>query len=98
MLEKQVIRVVLYWDDTHWVAQGLERDIAAFGENMKQARDRFAATCQLETKLRRERFGNEWHGIEAAPRQFFDLWDEAEWASSKSTKADGCEVEYRLAA
>lgn len=96
MIQNQEIRVVLFKGDGGWIAQGLEIDLCAQGSDPAQAQQRFAETCALESQARLAHFGDSLHGIEAAPKHFFAMWDKAE--SLARNTCDGHEMDIRLVA
>ncbi len=71
------INVVLYQEDSHWIAQGLEYDITAQAPSLPELRERFArkvaAEVAISLELRLEPLG----GIDPAPERFWRMFDEA---------------------
>lgn len=94
--EQQALRVLLYKDDEHWVAQGLDLDLCAFGKDLAAAIRRFDEVCELEISTRKKRFGDEHHGLKRAPQRFFDLWEKS--GPTLFPEPNGCDFGIRLAA
>lgn len=64
------IRVVLFRDGEHYLAQGIELDICAQGPSWQQALKRFEQTVNLQADEDEHRF----YAIAPAPEKFYLLW------------------------
>jgi hypothetical protein len=71
----EILRVIVYRDGDHYVAQGLEIDIATQGKDIPSLLARFDLTIEAECAMSRERGGEPFVGIGAAPNFFHGLWE-----------------------
>lgn len=94
MANETTIRVVIFETDGIWVAQGLERDICAQGPDVETAKRRFEQACTLEAAHRLALFGDSVHGLDPAPRRFFEMWE----GSDRPFEPNGRSADYRIAA
>jgi len=69
------IRVVVFKDDGHWVAQCLEYDIGAQAENIDLLNDRLKVVLMAEFKESMERHQSPFGGIDPAPERFQQMWN-----------------------
>jgi hypothetical protein len=72
------ISVVLYQEDGLWIAQGLQHDITARGNNPVEASDRFNQKFGAELIMSME-IGEEkpLAGVPRAPKEFWDMYEAA---------------------
>jgi hypothetical protein len=74
-----VLRVLFFRDPTDpgiWNAQALERDIAAFGKDLEQARRAFEATVRGYFRLAEQRHEEPLVSLKPAPTIFVDAWNQ----------------------
>lgn len=71
------ISVVLYQEDSHWIAQGLEYDITAQAPSLPELRERFAAKVAAEIAICMDLNRAPLAGIDPAPEKFRRMFDEA---------------------
>lgn len=64
------IRVIIFYDENQWVAQGLERDICVQANRIDDLYGRFEVAVRLECE---EEGGLD--RIEPAPEYFQNLWE-----------------------
>jgi hypothetical protein len=69
------IRVVVYRDGEHWIAQGLEFDISVQANDLETLRSRMSVAIDAEAQAGIEFNGEPFKGIGPAPRHFHDMWD-----------------------
>ncbi len=69
------LRVIVYRDGDHYVAQGLELDIATQAGDISSLLTRFDLTIEAECAMSRERGGEPFAGIGPAPNFFHGLWE-----------------------
>ena len=77
-MKRHVVLSVLFFRDQSagaWVAQALERDIAAYGPSFEEAKVAFERTVagyfQLDIKRHREPLAT----LKAAPQLFWEAWE-----------------------
>lgn len=63
-------------DQTLWIAQGLEYDIAAQGTSLKEVEERFAHTLIAQGLVDLKNGNGVFDGIPPAPRDFWDQFEE----------------------
>jgi hypothetical protein len=68
----------------HWIAQGLERDIAAQGPDLEMAKLAFERTVMGYLKLDAQHHRAPLASLRPAPRPFWDAWERV---SQKQTAA-----------
>ncbi len=72
------IRVLLLKGQESWIAQGLEYNIAAQGDTVREAKEAFLQTVVGQIAIDRQ-FGQEaLEGISPAPREYWEQFQEAE--------------------
>jgi hypothetical protein len=72
-----VLRVVIFQerhDPNTWVAQALERDIAAYGPDIERAKRAFEDTVSGYIHLAEKHGQEPLATLKPAPKLFFDLW------------------------
>ena len=85
---KTHLRVVIFREESAWIAQCLEHDICAQAGDINALRDRFLKTVECEIQD-----GN-LDNIDPAPEKFFQMWDKS---SSRKTGDSLPSVEYEFA-
>lgn len=75
-MTQEQVRVIVFEDDGVYVAQCLEYDICAFAGDMETLRRRFAGLFAFEHNLSIERNGAPFAGIDQAPQNFHDMWND----------------------
>lgn len=100
MSKSTTIRVVIFKDGEHWVAQCLEYDIAAQATDLDTLRSRLLVAVEAEAQASREFTGAEFGGIGEAPQAYRDLWNKASRFRNESAlqRDGGYTVDLRLAA
>ena len=63
-------------DQTLWIAQGLEYDIAAQGTSLKEVQERFAHTLIAQSLVDLRQGKDVFEGIPSAPRTYWEQFDE----------------------
>ena len=63
-------------DQTLWIAQGLEYDIAAQGNSLKEVEERFAHTLITQSLVDLKQGKDVFEGILPAPRTYWERFDE----------------------
>ena len=77
MTDGHIVLSVLFFQESSgiWVAQALERDIAAQGRSVEEAKIAFERTVdgylRLDGKLQREPLS----GLKPAPRPYWEVWE-----------------------
>ena len=71
------ISVILYQEDNHWIAQGLEYDITAQSPTLPELRERFAAKVAAEIAISMDLGREPLEGIDPAPRNFWRMFEDA---------------------
>lgn len=71
------ISVILYQEDAHWIAQGLEYDITAQAPSLPALKDRFEAKVAAEVAISLDLNRKPLDGIGRAPERFWKMFDEA---------------------
>ena len=69
------LRVIVYRDGDHYIAQGLELDIATQAKDISSLLARFDLTIEAECAMSLERGSIPFAGIGAAPNFFHGLWE-----------------------
>ena len=84
----QELRVVVFQEDGHWIAQCIEYDIGAQGKTYRDMAEHFALALALELEESTNRYGKPFAGIDPAPAYFHKMW---EHRSSTLTPIEGAE-------
>ena len=71
------ISVILYQEDSHWIAQGLEHDITAQAPSLPELSERFAMKVLAEAAISMELGREPLQGIDPAPARFWRMFDDA---------------------
>lgn len=87
-----MIRVIAFREDDVWIAQCLEHDISSQGATFQDAMRRLTAAVNAECEYTREKHGEPFANIDAAPEKFERMFDEVQ----QSLQADN--MEWRIAA
>jgi hypothetical protein len=96
MSASQSIRVIVFKDDDHWVAQCLEHDICAIATDLETLQYRLEVTVEAERALCQEK-GLDLDSLPAAPKYFFEKWERRS-EFDYSGQADGVGYEMALCA
>jgi hypothetical protein len=92
------IRVVVFRDGAKWAAQALEIDLCVWADERDELPGRFNALLLAEQGFSKSEGNTAFHGIEPAPKVFFEMWDKAEEGFKRPGNADGIEYEMALCA
>ena len=76
MARSEAPRIVVYRDGDTWIAQCLEHDIAAQAHDLRELQHRMSVALEAERQETLTRFGEEFSGIDPAPQEFFDMYEE----------------------
>ena len=87
-----MIRVVAYKEGDQWIAQCLEYDICAHASDEDKLKSRLAAILEFERNLSIERNGAPFAGIDPAPEQFHDMWNDCFDGSTLETSSGDVEL------
>jgi len=82
------IRVWLFEDGRHFIAQGLDVDYVACGESREQAEQHFAEGFLATVEAHFEEFGTLDHFIKPAPPEVFAQFSKTVRASRNRTRVD----------
>ena len=77
------IRIIVYKEDDHYIAQCLEYDICTQAGDRDTLRDRMA--CLIECEIRAMEESNQ--AIDAAPERFHNMWDKGDRLSYREVAA-----------
>lgn len=69
------VRVIVFKDGEHWVAQCIEHDIGAQADDLDTLYDRLEVVFKAEMREARERNRAVFEGIEPAPKRFHQMWE-----------------------
>lgn len=69
------LRVVLFSEDSVWIAQCIEHDIAAFGASIQEVRENLLITLDAEAVETKRATGVVFGGIAPAPAEFLERWE-----------------------
>ncbi len=72
------LRILVFQEEGIWVGQCVEYDIGAQGRSISEMAKRLVAAVEAEEHFSRERHGEAFHGIPAAPAHVADLWANAD--------------------
>lgn len=72
------VRVVAFQEDGAWVAQCVEYDICTQGRDLMQAQRRMRVALRHEAKFTKDKCGEEFAGLDAAPDYFAAMFESAE--------------------
>lgn len=72
--QENTIRVVIFYEEGHWVAQCLEYDIGAQAADLESLEQHLNLTLMLELEESIRVHGKPFEGIDKAPQQYFDMW------------------------
>ena len=75
--EHDTIRVIAYREADAWVAQCIEYDICAHGDDFDTAMRRLTGTVNAECRHTMEKHGKVFEGIDPAPAIYADWFDAA---------------------
>lgn len=92
--ESNTIRVIAYREGDMWVAQCLEHDISAQGADFQTVMRRLAATLHCEADYTKEKHGEAFATIDAAPETFFHMFEAAEGEALRAAE----NMELKIAA
>lgn len=95
------IRVIIFNDGRHWIAQCLEYDIAAQADDLDTVRSRLLVAVEAEAETSLELMGERFKGIAPAPRAYQEMWERkaSRFRNTSSVHGDGgVTVELALAA
>jgi len=81
-----------------WIAQCLEYDIAAQGDDPDEAYELVLLELELDREESIRVNGAAFAGIDRAPALFFDLWEKRVKSLGSRKKIDSTDVEMALAA
>ena len=84
-----MIRAIIFEDGDLWVGQCLEVDIAAQGDDLKSVQDRLLVTIEAEAQECRNRGVFPFEGIDPAPQEYHDMWDQKASGFRQTTSIDG---------
>ena len=83
------LRVLCYRSEAgNWIAQGLEKDIAAQGRTLSEVRHAFAKTLACNALVAEELGDAEMMSIAPAPQRFFDRWNSVDSALREPFASD----------
>lgn len=85
-MSKETIRVIIKKEDSHWVAQCLEYDIAAQAKDLNDIDYAFQRSFVGHIVACNER-GLDWKKIDKAPTVFWEMFDGARVLSAKSDQS-----------
>lgn len=74
MPQTLVIKVIFMHEGRHWVAQGLEYDLAAQGRTVEETKRAFERTFTGRLLFDRERGRQPLSGLPKAPQKFWDIF------------------------
>lgn len=92
------IRVLIFQDHGWWCAQCLEVDIGAQAENLKDLMHRLSLTMTVEEKVTTERNGAPFKGIDPAPAEFFQRWEDASGSFTPNEDGPLSKMKFAMAA
>jgi hypothetical protein len=69
------LRVIMFKDETQWVAQCLEHDIGAQGPDVDTLMSRLEVVLKAECKASLEKGEKPFSRIEPAPARFEQMWE-----------------------
>lgn len=72
------LRFIAFQEGDGWVAQCVEYDICTQGADLTQARRRMNVALRQEAKFTKEKHGEAFKGIDAAPDYFDAMYQAAE--------------------
>ncbi len=75
VVTNEALRVVVFRDGEHWVAQCLEYDIGAQAADIETLQSRFRVVLLAELSASLEANGKPFAGIDPAPEFFHNLWE-----------------------
>ncbi|MBA5779545.1 hypothetical protein H2509_20635 [Stappia sp. F7233] len=81
-----VIRVVIFREGDHYIAQGLEVDLCAQGRDLEEAEKRFGVVLRAELREAKQR-GASIFDIGPAPAVFHALYDNSSISRSEALVA-----------
>jgi hypothetical protein len=98
----ETVRVIVFREDSAWVAHCLEYDIATQAPDLHTLRRRLELTVQVELEQSLARYGKPFAGIGPAPSYIQDKWhdDPGAFRSTGRTQAGGGKpmaVDYEMA-
>ena len=70
MAEIDTIRAIVFQEGRYWIAQCIEVDVAAQGNNLDEAVERLEAALNYEADYTRAKFGEVFKGIDPAPDRY----------------------------
>ena len=94
------LRILVFQEDGIWVGQCVEYDIGAQGRSISEMAKRLVAAIEAEEQISRERHGEAFRGIPAAPAHVADLWDNADGnlEGIRQTGGDASRYKWAIAA
>ncbi len=94
MLEpaKEKLRIIAFQEGDVWIAQCVDYDICAQGRDLTTVRERMFALLQAEMAYTFEKYGKEFHGIDAYP-DFYEVM-----FNSYANESLQSGVDFRIAA
>lgn len=93
-----VLRFVVFQDDSIWIAQGLEHDICTQAGDLTSLRARVSETLDAELDHAREHADGTLNAISRAPEHFFQMWNERSGFSVQLEGSSDGRVELALCA
>ena len=72
---KEKPRIVVFQDGEAWIAQCVDYDIAAQGIDLPAARERIVAVIHAEMAYTFEKYGKEFHGLDAPPEIYDTMFN-----------------------
>lgn len=92
------LRVVAFQDGNKWIAQCLEVDVCVQADDLETLRNRMALALQLTREESLRLTGSAFAGINPAPEQYQDMWNERTYDGRMSGQVDGHKINFGIAA